>query len=89
MRTCRQRLVQDSMSLNSILYTQYTFLQFYDKDFQLQIKELYAEHCIGLDGPLRDHMATTYVLQCNSFLNKCLYFHVTDGLVPDVIHDVV
>ena len=64
-------------------------MQFDEKDFQLRTKQLYEEHCIGLDGPLRDHIATTYGLQCNSVLNECSYFHVTDGLVPDVMHDVL
>lgn len=26
---------------------------------------------------------------CNSALNACHYFHVTSGLVPDIMHDVL
>ena len=26
---------------------------------------------------------------CNSVLNACRYFHVTSGLVPDVMHDIL
>lgn len=40
-----------------------------------------------LGGPLHDHFATTYGLHRNSILNTSAYFHVTDGLVPDVMHD--
>ena len=34
-------------------------------------------------------MATTYGVRRDSILNKSRYFHVTEGLVPDVMHDVL
>ena len=42
-----------------------------------------------LNGPLYDYNSTTYGLRCDSLLNKSLYFHVTNGLVPDIMHDVL
>ncbi len=50
---------------------------------------MYTSHCEGLDGPLHDHIATTYGVVCNSILNECRYFHVTSGLVPDIMHDIL
>ena len=34
-------------------------------------------------------MATTYGLQVDSILNSSSYFHVTTGLPPDIMHDVL
>ena len=34
-------------------------------------------------------MATTYGLQCDSILNSSSYFHVTTGLPPDIMHDIL
>ena len=42
-----------------------------------------------MDGPLHDNIATTYGLDCDSFLNSLQFFHVTDGLSPDILHDVL
>lgn len=57
---------------------------------QLRTKEVYSSHCESLGGPqaLRDHIATTYGVN-NSILNECRYFHVTSGLVPDIMHDIL
>ena len=38
---------------------------------------------------LHDHVATTYGIHRNSVLNQSKYFHVTDGLVPDIMHDIL
>ena len=46
-------------------------------------------HCVGLEGSLRDHIATTYGVSRNSILNSLKYFSVTNCLVPDVMHDVL
>ena len=32
---------------------------------------------------------TTYGIVCNSALNACKFFHVTSGLVPDIMHDIL
>ena len=56
---------------------------------QLRTKEVYDSHCEGLGGPLHNHIAITYGVVCNSVLNRCRYFHVTSGMVPDVMHDIL
>ena len=35
------------------------------------------------------HIATTYGLNRESSLNKLAHFHTTEGLIPDVMHDVL
>lgn len=50
---------------------------------------MHAEQCSNLDGALHKHYSTTYGINCDSILNKSRYFHVTEGLVPDVMHDVL
>ena len=34
-------------------------------------------------------MATTYGLHTNSALNQLDYFHTTEGLIPDIVHDIL
>lgn len=34
-------------------------------------------------------MATTYGVSQNSILNQLQYFHVTEGLPPDIMHDIL
>ena len=41
------------------------------------------------EGPLHDHSATTYDIVRDSILNSSKYFHVVDGLVLDIMHDVL
>ena len=37
-----------------------------------------------------NHIATTYGLSRDSILNSSLFFfHVTDGLAPDIMHDIL
>ena len=64
-------------------------MQFTEDAVQLRTRHLYDTHCTGLEGPLHDHIATTYGIVRNSVLNSCRYFHVTDGLVPDIMHDIL
>ena len=56
---------------------------------QLRTKETYEAHCADLGGPLNDHIATTFGIVRNSILNKLSYFHVTYGLVPDIMHNIL
>ena len=35
------------------------------------------------------HISTTYGLQRESILNSSKYFHVTEGLSPDIRHDIL
>ena len=44
---------------------------------------LYAQWCYFY------HVSTTYGVVRDSILNDSKHFHVTDGLVPDVMHDVL
>lgn len=57
--------------------------------FQRRSRETHTHHCDRLGGPLHDHVATTYGIHRDSILNESEYFHVTEGLVPDVMHDVL
>ncbi len=54
----------------------------------MRTREVYTSHCEGLGGP-RDHIATTYGVVSNSILNECRYFHITSGLIPDIMHDIL
>lgn len=60
--------------------------QFTSESFQPRSRET---HCSSLNGPLGSHFATTYGIVRDSSLNSSRYFHVTEGLVPDVMHDVL
>ena len=50
---------------------------------------MHTEQCSNLGGALHKHYSTTYGINCDSIVNKSRYFHVTEGLVPDVMHDVL
>lgn len=39
--------------------------------------------------PLHNHIATTYGVMRDPVLNQLRYFHTTEGLVPDVMHDIL
>ena len=49
----------------------------------------HADHCADLNGPLHSHIATTYGVTNDAILNSCSYFHILDGLVPDIMHDIL
>ena len=55
----------------------------------LRTKSIYEAHCRGLEGPLYQHISTTFGMVRNSALNKLNYFHVVKGLVPDIMHNVL
>ena len=57
--------------------------------FQQRTKEIYKQHCQNLNGPLCDHMSTTYGIHHDSLLNTSRFFHVTEGLPQDIMHDVL
>ena len=59
------------------------------ESFQPRTRETHAAQCASLGGVLHDHFATTFGLHRDSILNTSRYFHVTEGLVPDVMHDVL
>ena len=53
------------------------------------MRETHKEHCGILNGVVADHIATTYGLTQDSILNSSCYFHVTGGLSPDCMHDLL
>ena len=64
-------------------------LQFDANLFQLRTRETHTHHCKFLNSSLYSHAATTYGVVKDSILNNLQYFHVVEGLVPDVMHDVL
>ncbi len=38
---------------------------------------------------LRSHNATTNGVERNAILNDLCYFHVVDGIGPDIMHDIL
>ena len=52
---------------------------------------MHNKHCKELSGPasLRDHNATTNGVIQNFSLNNSNFFHVIDGMAPDVMHDIL
>ena len=46
-------------------------------------------YCQSLHGTLHDHYSTAYGVNFQSILNESRYFHVTNGLVPDVMHNIL
>ena len=63
--------------------------QFVATAFQARTRATHKEHCSMFQGALADHMATTYGLTRDSILNQSRYFHVTEGLSPDCMHDLL
>lgn len=57
--------------------------------FTHRSRPTHNSHVMSLNGPLRNHMSTTYGVTRSSCLNSSNYFHVTEGLIPDVMHDVL
>ena len=64
-------------------------MQFTEKHLQLRTCEIYSAHVADLNGPLHDHIATTYGVSRNSILNNLTYFHIVNGLVPDIMHNIL
>lgn len=42
-----------------------------------------------MNSGAHSHIATTYGLTTDSILNESLYFHTTEGLCPDIMHDIL
>lgn len=64
-------------------------VQFVSEAFQPRTRETHESHCASLGGPLHNHFSTTYGLSRDAIFNTSRYFHVTEGLVPDAMHDVL
>ena len=71
----------------NIELTSFLWYQFISDSFQPRNRVTHANHCSSLHGDLHDHYATTYGIKRDSTLNTSKFFHVTEGLVPDVMHD--
>ena len=65
----------------------YFLVQFVAEAFQPRDRSTHASHCSALNGDLHDYYATTYGINRDSLLNTSKFFHVTEGLVPDIMHD--
>ena len=65
------------------------FGQFFAEDFQPRTQETHRLHCENLGGHLHDHFATTYGIHHDSILNSSQFYHVTEGLPPDIMHDIL
>ena len=50
---------------------------------------MHKRHCSILQGPAHDIIATTYGINHDSVLNKLQYYHITTGLPPDIMHDIL
>jgi len=44
---------------------------------------------VKVKGPLKEHMSTTYGIAEDSILNSPHFFHVVDGLPPDIMRDIL
>ena len=63
--------------------------KFMSECFQPRTRQTHALHCRDLNGPLHAHLSVAYGIQRDSILNTSKYFHVTDDLSPDIMHDVL
>ena len=75
--------------MNSMSCSFSVHVQFVADAFTPRTIETHKRHCASLHGPLHEHVATTYGLTRDSILNSLRYFHVTSGLPPDVMHDML
>ena len=69
------------------IYIYVMYQKFLSEAFEVRTRATHANHCSDLGGHLHDHYATTYGLHRDSSLNSLRYFHVTEGLIPDIMHD--
>ena len=65
------------------------FFQFMDTEFAPSTRDTHANHIKDLNGQLASHISTTYGINFESVLNSSRYFHVTEGLVMDIMHDIL
>jgi len=50
---------------------------------------MHEKHCEELEGPTAEHDAIAYGVNRKSTLNDSAYFHVTEGIAPDIMHDIL
>lgn len=64
-------------------------LQFLATQVERRTKGVHQWHCSAITGPAKDLFSTTYGVSTDSVLNRLSYYHVTSGLPPDVMHDIL
>ena len=47
------------------------------------------QHCSAVSGPAKDIFSTMYGVSTDSILNRLSHYHVTSGLPPDIMHDIL
>ena len=72
-----------------LIYLWQLYMQFKESQFQLRSRSAHDTYCQNLSGPARSHYAITYGVTHISILNNSKYFHVVDGMAPDVMHDIL
>ena len=66
------------------------FFQFSSTCFQPRTRATHARHISHLTMPsLASSIATTYGLTHDPILNSLAWFHSTEGLPPDIMHDIL
>lgn len=73
----------------TILKTFYLTMQFVAESFQSRTRETHQHQCSTLTGSLQQHNSIAFGIRHDSILNQSSYFHVTEGLCPDIMHDVL
>lgn len=62
--------------------------QFCSSTLQLRTQGMYKVHCNRLKT-IGKEASTAYGIHRDAALNKLTYFHVVDGLTPNVMHDML
>ena len=76
------------------MYSNYSIIyilqfQFHEKEFQLRTRDTHLAQCSSLQGPLHQHIATTYGLNRDSLLDSLHFFHTAEALILDIMHDIL
>ena len=73
----------------SLLIIKIDSIQFLATEFEPRTRETHASHCMLLNSSSSQDVAITYGLTHDSILNSSRFFHVTNGLPPDCMHDIL
>ena len=71
-----------------IKVTMTILLQFSSRELRSRTKDMFEAHCsmLHLDHA---HVSKTYEVARKPAINRLQYFYTTDGLPPDVMHDLL
>lgn len=65
-------------------------MQFLAHQFKERNRHTHQYHILALqDNSTYHHIASLFGINENSILHQSSYFHITEGLVPDIMHDVL